>query len=208
MLENYEKLEDGRIKQITCKPFIYDYSYSDRYNSEEYLFNTKIISYLRFGYIVGSIGKTPDSILDVGYGNGQFLLACSKQVKQCFGYDISEYNIPQGLTRVDSMLNKFYDVITFFDSLEHFDDISFIKDLKCNYICISLPYCHYFSDRWFKNWKHRKPDEHLWHFNKEALITFMFNSGYEMVNTTNLEDTIRKSVNGEQNILIGIFKKL
>jgi hypothetical protein len=42
------------------------------------------------------------------------------------------------------------------------EDIEFVKDLKCHYVCISLPWCHYFSDEWFETWKHRKPNEHLW----------------------------------------------
>lgn len=207
MLENYEKLDDGRIKQIKSKPFVYDFSYSNVYNSEGYLLNSKLISYLRFGYLVGSIGKIPESILDVGYGNGQFLSVCFNQISECFGYDVSDYETPVGIQRSESMFDRFYDVITFFDSLEHFNDISFVKDLKCNYVCISLPYCHYFSDEWFKIWKHRKPDEHLWHFNESALITFMQNSGYTKINISNIEDNVRKSGHLYQNILVGIFKK-
>ena len=68
------------------------------------------------------------------------------------------------------MFNQFYDIITFYDSLEHFEEIEFVKKLKCNYICISVPNCHYKNDEWFRNWKHRKPNEHLWHFNSKSHI--------------------------------------
>jgi hypothetical protein len=207
MLDNYKMYDDGRVRQIETKPFVYDYSYSDIYNSEQYKLNSKLISYLRYGYIVGSIGRTPTSILDVGYGNGEFLLAASNQVIDCFGYDVSDYPIPDGIQRSPSMFDRKYDVITFFDSLEHFPDIDFVKELKCNFVCISVPNCFYFSDEWFDNWKHRKPDEHIWHFNYQALVGFMGANGYWLVNSTDVEDTIRKNNQPYSNILTCVFKK-
>ena len=67
MLDNYEKDLNGVIKQINCTPFSYDYSYADNYNT---LPTNDIMSHLRLGYIVGSLGKMPESILDVGSGSG------------------------------------------------------------------------------------------------------------------------------------------
>lgn len=208
MIENYEKLSDGRIKQINYAPFEYGYNYSNNYNTPLYIQNSIHISYLRYAYLVGAINKTPNSILDVGYGNGDFLSIASTQVKQCYGYDISNYPVPVGCHKSDSMLNKFYDVITFFDSLEHFSDISFVENLKCSFICISLPWCHYFSDEWFESWKHRKPDEHLWHFNFESLISFMKSSGFSYITHSNIEDQIRKHKFDYPNILTAVFKKI
>ena len=46
------------------------------------------------------------------------------------------------------------------------EGLEFVKKLKCKYILISVPCCHYYSDDWFKNWKHRRPDEHIFHFNE------------------------------------------
>lgn len=208
MLDNYIKLSDGRIKQEVIKPFKYGLDYSETYNQSPYKENSEYISYLRYAYIIGSIGKIPNSVLDVGYGNGGFLSVASNQIPNCSGFDISEYPVPSGCTKVDSMTDQFFDLITFFDSLEHFEDISFVKDLKCDYVCISLPWCHNFSDEWFDQWKHRKPDEHLWHFNKEALISFMFDNGYLFINGCNIEDQIRKSSFDCPNILTAMFKKI
>ena len=74
---------------------------------------------------------------------------------------------------------------------------------------ISVPNCHYTNDGWFENWKHRRPDEHLWHFNKKSLDKFMERMGYVMISSTNLEDTIRKNNDQEEkNILTCVFKKL
>ena len=174
MLDNYEKDLNGVIKQINCTPFSYDYSYADNYNT---LPTNDIMSHLRLGYIVGSLGKMPESILDVGYGNGAFL-NLAKNSTTCYGHDISQYPIPEGVSFVENILENYYEVISFFDVIEHFSNPYFLKDLNCKYIVCSLPHCHNFSDRWFEDWKHRKPNEHLWHFNEESFVNFFDVQGY------------------------------
>lgn len=206
MLENYEKLPNGVIKQIDVKEFNYGYEYSNHYNDLGEL--GKRMSYLRLGYVIGSIGHVPNSILDVGYGNGDFLNACKETVKKCYGHDVSDvYPVPSGVEYIDDIYDKEFDVVCFFDVLEHLEDIYEIKNLKAKYVVVSLPHCHYESDEWFANWKHRKPNEHLWHFNKESLINFMSEIGYTVINTSNVEDVIRKGVDSNPNILTAIFKR-
>ena len=206
MLENYNTNSDGIVYQVDKEPFDYTGSYNNYYREiQEYSWHT---SYLRLGYIVGSIGYTPGSILDVGYGTGAFLKVCETEIPNRYGHDISGWQVPEGCQFSENILENHYDVITFFDSLEHMEDIEFVKDLKCHYVCISLPWCHYFSDEWFETWKHRKPNEHLWHFNEKSLRSFMERMGYEVVNICNLEDITRPNGKEYQNILSGIFKKL
>jgi hypothetical protein len=206
MIDNYSKNSDGVIYQVEKKPFDYTGGYNNYYKQIQD--STRYTSYLRLGYIIGSIGYVPQSILDVGYGTGAFLQACETEVKERYGHDISGWEVPSGCKFVDNILENHYDVITFFDSLEHMNDIEFVKDLNCNYICISVPDCHYFNDEWFTDWKHRKPDEHLWHFNKESLKSFMHRMGYSTVNTCNVEDITRINNLEYTNILTGIFKKV
>ena len=203
MLDNYEKDLNGVIKQINCTPFSYDYSYADNYNT---LPTNDIMSHLRLGYIVGSLGKMPESILDVGYGNGAFL-NLAKNSTTCYGHDISQYPIPEGVSFVENILENYYEVISFFDVIEHFSNPYFLKDLNCKYIVCSLPHCHNFSDEWFEDWKHRKPNEHLWHFNEESLIKFFDVQGYSKINTSDFEDVVRKSKETYSNILSGVFLK-
>lgn len=206
MLENYSKNEDGVVYQIDKTHIEYDKTYiSDRYRKYGEL--PTYMGYLRLGYIVGSINKIPNSILDVGYGDGSFLKVCSSIVNNCYGYDISTFPIPTGCIHVDSIMNDYYDVITFFDSLEHFENIEFVKDLKCKYTCISVPYCSYPNDEWFRNWKHRRPNEHLWHFDEKSLPSFMNRMGYKLISSSNIEDSIRKNEGEKVNILTCIFEK-
>jgi hypothetical protein len=207
MIENYKLTQDGVIEQIIKEEFIYDKSYGDRYG----MFNqTRNIENLRLGYIIGSLGKVPNSLMDVGYGNGYFLDSCKNLIKNLYGNDIEPaYPLNEGIEFVPNILEKEVEVITFFDCLEHFHDIEFVKNLKCKYIVISLPWCHNgLYDEWFTNWKHRKPNEHIFHFDEKSLETFMKRQGYTMLNYCNLEDNIRVDKNLTPNILTAIFKKI
>ena len=206
MLDNYSKTPEGVVYQINPNPIDYNLDYIDYYVDLNRKFGDEM-SYLRLGYIIGSLGRVPSSILDVGYGDGSFLRVSSKIVPECYGNDISKYPVPEGCKSVDDITEQKFDVITFFDSLEHFRDIEFVKDLNCNAICVSVPYCHYNNDEWFDTWKDRKPDEHLWHFNKESISNFMNKMGFDLLTSTNIEDTIRKNDPNEENILTCIFEK-
>jgi hypothetical protein len=202
MLDNYTAVSNGVIQQISRDTFKYDQSYV----KQSYLHSlVENMSYLRLGYILGNIPETPRSLLDVGYGSGSFLQISSQIIKDTYGHDINGYPIPATSKFVENIQENYYDIITFFDSLEHFPDIYFLDKLKCKYICISVPWCHYFSDEWFATWKHRKPNEHLWHFNSQSLRRFMDSQGYDVINIGNFEDTIRKIEQPYANILSGVF---
>jgi len=207
MLENYRKDELGVIHQIKSEKYDYNRDYvNNSYNTYGEL--PRLISYLRLGNIIGSIGKHPTSILDVGYGNGDFLKLCSEVISKCYGNDISGYSIPNKCTFVDNIFQREYDVITFFDVLEHFEEINFVSRLHCKYIVVSVPWCHYFSDEWFENWKHRREDIHLHHFNDVSLVNFMRKNNFRCISLTNVEDIIRKPVDKNKNILTGVFEKI
>jgi hypothetical protein len=207
MLENYIKLENGLIKQINKKPFIYGSDYTKGY--DKYGIEKKHMSYLRLGHIIGSIGKIPDKLLDVGYGQGYFLDVAKDIIPKCFGNDVTEEcPLPAGCSFVKDIYNETYDIVTFFDVLEHFENIYDIKNLKTQYICVSMPWCNYKNSEWFQSWKHRRPDEHLWFFNEKSLTSFMNEIGFKKINTCNIEDSIRKDSNNQPNILSGVFEKI
>jgi len=207
MIENYEILKNGVIKQKTILKKIKSYNLNYVNNSyNQYGEKGPQISGIRLGYLIATLGYWPQSILDVGYGNGDFLKVC-KGVIDSYGNDVSGYPVPEGVTYTDNIFNKHYDVISFFDVLEHFNEIDFVKDLDCNYVYISLPWCHNFNDEWFMNWKHRRPDEHLWHFNEKSFENFFNEMGYDMVDYSNIEDLIRTTEHEYPNILTCIFKK-
>jgi hypothetical protein len=206
MNANYTLLSNGVIKQKNVIKIEYNYDYSNKYNN--YGEKGNYLSYLRYGVLLGIIKKVPDSIVDVGYGNGAFLKVCREHISYVYGCDLSEYPVPEGCQKIE-FTDISAEVTCFFDSLEHFDDITVIKDLKTKYIFISVPWCHYFSDEWFNNWYHRRENEHLYHFNKDSLIKFFDEQGYDCLYTGSFEDIIRKnsSVAPHANILSGLFIK-
>jgi hypothetical protein len=206
MLENYEILPNGVIRQINIKKIEYNFDYSNKYNS--YGEKGNYLSHLRYGVLLGVLGYTPPVVVDVGYGNGDFLRVCSKTSK-AYGCDISDYPVPDGCKKIDLSDVSNADVVCFFDSLEHFEDPTIIKSLDTKYVFISVPWCHYLSDEWFKNWYHRRENEHLYHFNKESLISFFNENGYDCLYTSNFEDIVRfnPAVAPLENILSGVFKK-
>jgi SAM-dependent methyltransferase len=207
MLVNYETDRNGVIKQIHRERFVYDLDYTvARYDAKKVPVDN--MSYLRLGYLLSSLGKIPKSLLDVGYGNGNFLYKAKQIIKNCYGYDISPQYPIVDIPVVKDIYSDAYDVVCFFDSLEHFEDIYEIKKLKANYIYISVPWCHYLDDKWFRDWRHRREHEHLWHFDINSLKNFMSEMNYEYMCHANVEDAIRKSYDDNlENILTAIFKK-
>ena len=195
----------GIVHQLNPKPYVYDKEYVSTYDKPEYKELSKRISATRLALIVGAFGRVPDSILDFGYGDGSFLKYSKQLVENCYGYDITELDVPAKCIRIEDYLNSEVDVITFWDALEHCPDISFVKYLKCKMIAVSLPNCHGYNSEWFDNWKHRKPDEHLHHFNKSALERFFVEYGWRLVSISNIEDTVRAPIDEKENIITGCF---
>ncbi len=213
MLKGYEKRDDGVVKQVKLFKKIQEYNtdyVETRYNTYGEL--GLRMAHLRVGYMKAAFETAfphmkLESILDVGYGNGDFLKTAAEIIPNCYGNDISGYPVPDNCTKVND-LSGYYDVICFFDVLEHFENIDFIKDLNCKMILISVPECHFSDDEtWFKSWKHRRPDEHLYHFNAVSLETFFMNNGFAKHSISSIEDLIRKPADENSNILTGTFIK-
>jgi hypothetical protein len=206
-LDNYETLPNGVIKQVHVEKITYNYDYSNKYNM--YGEKGNYLSYLRYGVLLGVLQKTPKRLVDIGYGNGAFLKACVGSVPDLFGCDLSEYPVPEGCAKINMSDISNVDVTCFFDSLEHFDDITVVKNLDTKYVFISVPWCHNLSTEWFKNWYHRRENEHLYHFDDKALVRFFDECGYDCLYRGCFEDIIRKnsSVGDLPNILSCVFRK-
>ena len=206
-LDNYETLPNGVIKQIIVNKIDYNHDYSNKYNG--YGEKGNYLSYLRLGVLLGVLQKTPARLVDVGYGNGDFLKACTGTVRELFGCDLSEYPVPEGSKKIALSDISNVDVTCFFDSLEHFDDITVVKNIDTKYIFISVPWCHNPSVEWFKNWYHRRENEHLYHFNDVSIVKFFDECGYDCIYKGCFEDIIRKnaSVAPLSNILSCVFCK-
>lgn len=195
------------VHQSDAKPFKYDENYVATYDTPEYQRGNDILQALRIGFMIASHGRMPRSVCDVGYGNGAFLKALKPLPLVRFGKDVTGKEI-DGIKIFDDYYEA--EVYTFHDALEHIDDLTFLSTLPAKTVIISLPWCHYMTEgqAWFDNkYKHRKPDEHLHHFNDISLNYFMQDKGYKMAAVSNHEDIVRRSEHGLKNILTMAFKR-
>jgi hypothetical protein len=214
---HYYEDENGVIKQHNPQPFIYDEKYCSTYDTPEYKKGSDILQALRLSYCLGIVGHELGgfyglenlSLLDVGYGNGAFLKFCQKcsNIKKLYGYDITGIKIP-GVEVIPDLHFVRADIITFWDCLEHFNDVSFLHNIDASIIVVSLPYCHIKEKgiQWFDTWKHRKPNEHIRHFDRISLMKFMRSYGWKNISLSYHEDIIRAGVDSP-NILTMAFKR-
>lgn len=203
----YEIMPTGAIRQIDPQPFQYDENYVATYDSKAYKSGSAKLQALRLGFVIGAHGLIPDSILDVGYGNGDFMLAARKLIPRVYGKDVTGKDVT-GCVIVDQYVNAA--VVTFWDVLEHIPDHSFLSDLSTSTIVLSLPWCHYSTHGidWFtREYHHLKPNEHIWHFSPGALSRHMAQYGWHTVSFSHHEDLVRRGKNCLPNIISMAFKR-
>lgn len=211
MIENYEIDELGVIHQIEFEPIVYDDEYISYYHAKSD--RTIKLGYQRLGWILGMLGKIPDSVLEIGYGTGTFIeAALITGVPRCVGCDVANYPLPNGVEFADweDSLSQSWDLVAMFDVLEHIPDLSFLNRLQTNYVAIAVPFCRWkeLGDEWFQNWRMLLPNEHLHHFDIESLTATMEHYGFDCETTNTFEDGIRLRENETgPNILSGFFKR-
>lgn len=207
---------NGVIEQINPEPYVYDRNYI-RARYETYPVETQAaVAHLRLGLIIGTTGEhlAHRRILDWGYGNGAFLKAAREWCGFIpFGHEINEWPIPKGCISCTSPLRESWDVVTFFDVLEHIPNApEVIANLCTEWLVISLPWCPYsplMDNRIaFLKWKHRRPNEHLWHFSSPALYNFLEERGFKVTYLSNPEDVVRTGSGLGPNILTVVAKKV
>lgn len=204
----YEVDGYGVIHHMDAKPYKYDKDYISTYSKPQYKDNSNKLSMLRLSFLVGALGHMPSSIFDFGFGDGSFINLCSRIIPTVYGYDITGLPVPEGCEEVKGLVKS--EVYTFWDTLEHTENMSFIEGLDCKVLAISLPYCHEHNSKWFDDWRHRKPDEHLHHFNDKSLESYFMSKGWSLIAISHIEDLIRKPDEGaaSPNILSACFIKL
>lgn len=198
-----ELLKCNRCGHICQDPLEASKAYDANYILDYFEHNSlRQMSLLRAGFVVAGCRHVSDekNILDFGFGSGDFLRVIRKLGWNIFGHDI--HNVDLGIQNLSEteILDKQWDCITFFDSLEHLENFNFIRKLqqKSNYFIISVPSTpKNFPDIKF-DWKHFKPGEHLHYFSEKSL-GYLF-SDFNIVTKCNVEDAIRGSLNGNRNI--------
>ncbi len=207
----YRTDECGVLVQVAPQPFKYDAAYSAIYDTDAYRRGNETLQALRTGFVHAAHGKRVHSLIDVGYGNGAFMEFAKQSISWVGGNDVTDVPVPAGTHKVKSLdTNHGVNILTFWDCLEHLHNIAFLRGVLCETIVISLPYCHIrkMGQEWFnEEYPHRKPNEHVRHFDEESLGRTMAKLGWGVVAVSGHEDIVRKSKHGLQNILTMAFKR-
>lgn len=206
---DYEVDRWGVVHQSDlCVTQVYDYEYvHSRYDLLPD--HGAAISWLRAGFIIGVIGQ-PLNVLDIGYGNGEFLHAIGQYGTRCYGCDISGYRLPEGCEPVDwdCVMLRPWSLVTLFDSLEHMPAIEWMRSIDARYVAITVPWYHPQKGLdWFASWKHRRPGEHLHHFSPSSLVRWMSHCHYDVLSVAPVEDAIRKPDGVLPNTFTAVFRR-
>jgi len=143
-------------------------------------------------------------LLDFGCGSGRFVQAARTQGWDAWGYDVTT-----GAGRRSGLQGP-WDVVTFFDSLEHLPDpAAMVSQLNAQVVMVSVPWCHFPENSdWFSTWKHLRPGEHLHHWNDATLTAFFHKLGYwPLMQSSCFEDDYRPGDGPLDNILTAVFRK-
>ena len=189
-------------KQQNPNIITYDIDYKKKQST------TVEMSYLRLGYLLGTlkICNVNDiknwKLCDVGSGNGIFRQELTKFFSNVFQYDLVGNTITE-----QQLYNTDWDVIFLTDVLQHYQDVDDLFKIKFKYAFISFPETPKVDDfKQLNNWKHYKPNEHIYMLDLSNFNDYVEIHGYKIVNTLNLQDIIRTSSNNT-NITTAIIQK-
>lgn len=129
------------------------------------------------------------ALVDVGVGSGQFLRARSNTK----GYDIN----PAAISMLQTA-GAWHDILSqpcvaasFWDSLEHIRAPSTVLKMVTEFVFVSIPVFNTY-DQILRS-VHFRPDEHYWYFSPYGFVSFMWNNGFRVLETSDTETHLGRS---------------
>lgn len=151
-----------------CVTQVYNASYAHQYDTLPH----QELSSIRWNFLQDLLCLPKGSkILDIGYGNGSFLRYARQQGMEIYGIDLHNENFD--IPNIQFNTNIEFDLVCFFDSLEHFDEFSKPLSLKTKNVILSIPDTISFILQTPTIWRHYKPGEHLHYFSRKSLDLIM-----------------------------------
>jgi hypothetical protein len=165
----------------------YDENYAKKYDNMPY----KEMSNLRADFVEHVFASRDiETVLDVGHANGAFVKEMISRGYKAFGTDL--HGIDFGVPEVELMGEETFDLVTFFDSLEHFENVRQPLHKSKRFILVSIPNTPPKLEKYVDTWRHHRPGEHLHYFNLNSLTMLLEEFGFELIGYSFLEDQIRK----------------
>ena len=195
---------------IAPDPSIYDRSYEIKYDRYERTLSGVEIQRLRHDCVIKNIFSSPKlrlNLLDFGCGVGSFLKTFLTDPNIFpVGFDINPYAM---FCDVSVILDD-YDILTFWDSIEHLrDPANIIKKINPDFVFVCTPSTDDFWPADYKelppprdltSWRHYMPVEHCHYFNQKSLTLFFKKIGYS-VTEVNYDESAPRNGGGDKNIL-------
>jgi SAM-dependent methyltransferase len=153
---------------------MYDKSYCVKYQRYERSGLNETLQRIRYDTIkaIVSGGK----LLDFGCGSGAFVNFANQNGFSARGFDINPYG---GFTDIGVLFHK-YDVVTFWDVLEHLENpLDVLRGIDARYIFACTPNADLEVQQNITEWHHYYPSEHVHYFNYRSLKKLFLAAGYE-----------------------------
>lgn len=194
---NYDDLIDT-VKKIYDEKNIYNLDYHNRYKDRaESEIGRRLYSWrwdLVEKYCHGKM-----SLLDYGCATGAFHKS-TRNGFDAYGFDVNPYS------EFNKLPDKKIDILTMWDVIEHLKDpTKELKALDAEWLFISTPNVDAVQGR-LEDWKHYRPDEHLWHFNLASLTEILEGLGYEVLESNYGEGEIREP-SAPENIITVVARR-
>lgn len=192
----------GLIRQLSPSGYNYTLEYAARQGT------TIEMAYLRLGVLLTALGfdyVAAAKVLEVGPGNGTLLNVLKKHCDEAFGFDVAPTEFST-ISRTAATSTP-WDLLVACDVIEHFRNVDDLFQYKFEHALITVP-CLPDDLSEMANWRHFKPDEHLWYFTKTSFWNWITARGYDVIFCDSPEDTIRTRWNKEKpNTITFVIKR-
>lgn len=188
--------ENG-IGFLDVEGFPYDQNYFNKYVGYEQTILGQQLNTARL-HIVEAYLEGSMKLVDVGVGSGQFV----RSRPGTLGYDVNPVAIDylkQNDLWIDPYIDK-VDAASFWDSFEHIEHHTQLMANIKTYIFMSIPIFE--SKEHALTSKHYRPDEHYWYFTNYGLVSYMYELGFILKATSDIETYL-----GREGIRSFVFKR-